>query len=129
MLWGRDPPDGQAAVGSITSPAQLDFELPLIGLYLDLHLVGNVDLEVHPTAFELEVVVARQVVCKGAQPGGGLLARHDLLLLDLQNVHLFSFGLVVLWPWASLRGAFADSTTSAGRPASGPSGSSATLAT
>lgn len=69
MLWGRDPPDGQAPVGSITSPAQLDFELPLIGLqlklHLDLHLVWNMDLEVHPTALELEVIVARQVVCKG----------------------------------------------------------------
>src|SRR5262245_9686970 len=53
------------------------------------------DLHVHTSALELDVVVAGQRVSKGTQPRCRLLAGHRLLLLDLQDLHQSSFCLVV----------------------------------
>src|SRR5215213_1793206 len=67
-----------------------------------MDLVGHRDPDVHPTALELDVVVAREHVGEVAQPCRRLLARDSFLLLDLEDVHHVSF-VVGLLPEAGSR--------------------------
>src|SRR4029079_3459519 len=65
----------------------------------------DMDPDVGPSALELEIVVTREVVGERPQPSRGLLPRHRLFLLDLQNVHHSSYPLVVSCPLAILSSA------------------------
>src|SRR5215218_1340110 len=82
--------------GRRRSPCELDLQLTLVALDLQLdlevHLVGDTDVEAHPAALELDVVVAGEHVGEPVQPGCGLLAAEALLLLYGEDVHCRSFG-------------------------------------
>src|SRR6476620_5953074 len=84
--------DGRATRAAEASrPGQLDLELGLVllelELDLELDLVGDARGEAQAALLQPDRVSGRQLVRDGAQPVGGLLAAHALLLLDLDDLH------------------------------------------
>jgi hypothetical protein len=70
------------------SPLELDLDFALLVIELDLELefdlVWHMDLEMHTSTVELDVIVAGEGVGESVQASGGVLSAQPLLLADLQ---------------------------------------------